>query len=167
MKGELEFHWNLSPSVLLLSAAGVSALSCCSALEQMPHCNFLLLLASLLLFLPLSFFSHPPSPSLRPVPLLFSCKPLMVISCTVLNVSLCLPSHWEYKCCHWTQSCAVNWAIDSPQMNGGDTVWECGLGIQVAVCVCVCVGRDARVDSCYCWQSCVWQGSGSNTLVAS
>lgn len=66
----------------------------------------------------LSFFSdfvslsHSPSPPLCPVSLLFSCKPLMVISCSMLNVSLCL---------HSPRSTITELSpallTDSPQMN--------------------------------------------------
>lgn len=69
-----------------MSACVVSALSCCLTLEQMPFCNFLLL--SLQFFL----LSLPPFYALCPASLLFSCKPLMVISCAILNMGLCLLS---------------------------------------------------------------------------
>lgn len=82
---------------------------------------------------------HIPTLPLTPVPLL-SCKPLIVISWAGLNVSLCLRSLLENKCCHWTQSCTVNRAIDSPQMNGCATVWECCLSIRGSG-VCLCAGR--------------------------
>lgn len=94
----------------------------------MPHCNFLLLLVSLRLSPP-DYLCRPPSPSpsLRPISLLFFCKPLMVISCAdcVNAFSLTVSASAVVEL-----SPALS-RIVSCQMNSRDTAWERCLEMKV------------------------------------